>query len=61
MSESATEISHAEVRRHPIWQREVRHEHKVAADSGAVSRSGRIALLTAIGALIVAAMLVLSG
>lgn len=60
MSESATEISHVEVRRHPIWQREVRHEHKVAADSGAVSRGGRLVLMTVIGALLVAAVLVLN-
>ena len=61
MRESTTEISHVEVRRHPIWQREVRHEHKVTAHNGAISRGARLVTwATAVGALLVATMLVLS-
>ena len=55
----AMEISHVEVRRHPIWKGEVRHESQVAGPNGAISPNGRLALATVLGAIAVATALVL--
>jgi hypothetical protein len=55
------EISHTEVRRHPIWQREVHHERQIAAPNGAISPRGRFVLAAMLGATIVAIFLVMNG
>lgn len=52
------QISHSEVRRHPIWQQEVHHERQIAAPQGAISPRGRMILTAIAGALIVATLLV---
>jgi hypothetical protein len=52
------QISHSEVRRHPIWQREVHHERQIAGPNGAISPRGRLILTTIFGALLVATILV---
>lgn len=56
--ERAMQISHSEVRRHPIWQREVHHERQIAGPQGAISPRGRMILTAIAGALIVATLLV---
>lgn len=53
------EISHVEVRRHPIWKGEVRHESQVAGPTGAISPGGRLILATAFGIIAVATLIVL--
>lgn len=55
------QISHIEVRRHPIWQREVRNERHIAGPNGAFSRRGKAVLLTFTGMLGVAIWLVTLG
>ena len=55
------EISHVEVRRHPIWRGEVRSETPVAGPNGAISPGGRLILATALGVVAVATVLVLNG
>ncbi|MCC6931564.1 MAG: hypothetical protein IT359_21420 [Gemmatimonadaceae bacterium] len=55
------QISHIEVRRHPIWQREVHNEHLVARPNGAISPRGRLILATVIGVALVATILILNG
>lgn len=52
------EISHAEVRRHPIWQREARGGHEVEGPHGAISPRGRFLLMTMLGAIVLAVALV---
>ena len=52
------QISHIEVRRHPIWQRESHSEHLVARPNGAISPRGRMILATLFGMMVVAAFLV---
>ena len=54
------QISHIEVRRHPIWQREVHHERHVAGPQGAISPRGRLILATLLVAALIAAFLVTS-
>jgi len=53
--ERAMQISHIEVRRHPIWQREVHHERLVAGPNGAISPRGRIVLVCAVVVVMLAA------
>ncbi|HEX4932875.1 MAG TPA: hypothetical protein VFV33_06840 [Gemmatimonadaceae bacterium] len=55
------QISHIEVRRHPIWQRESHAERLVAGPNGAISPRGRLILATVFGMAIVAALLVVNG
>ncbi len=55
------QISHIEVRRHPIWQQEVHAEHLVARPNGAISPRGRMILATLFGMALVAAILILNG
>lgn len=52
------QISHSEVRRHPIWQREVHHERQIAGPSGAISPRGRMILTVVIGIVAMAWLLV---
>ena len=52
------QISHIEVRRHPIWQREVPHERRIAGPSGAISPRGRMIIAVVLGVFAVAFMLV---
>lgn len=54
------QISHSEVRRHPIWQREVHHERQIAGPNGAISPRGRLILTSIVGALLVATFLVIT-
>ncbi len=55
------QISHIEVRRHPIWQRELHHERLVAGPNGAISPRGRMILATVLGVVAVAAFMVAAG
>ncbi|MEP7382395.1 MAG: hypothetical protein ABI910_11945 [Gemmatimonadota bacterium] len=55
------QISHSEVRRHPIWKREVHHERQIAGPKGAISPRGRMILSAIAGALILATLLVSAG
>lgn len=55
------QISHIEVRRHPIWQRESHHERLVARPNGAISPRGRMILVTVAGILLMASWLVQLG
>ncbi len=55
------QISHIEVRRHPIWQREVRNQRLIAGPNGAFSPGGRALLATVAGVLALAAILVALG
>ena len=55
------QISHIEVRRHPIWQREVRNQRFIAGPNGAISPGGRALLATVAGVLALAAILVALG
>lgn len=55
------QISHIEVRRHPIWQRESHSERLVAGPNGAISPRGRMVLATVAGMLVLAALLVRAG
>lgn len=55
------QISHIEVRRHPIWQQESHSERLVARPNGAISPRGRMILATLFGMAIVAAFLVVNG
>ncbi len=55
------QISHSEVRRHPIWKREVHHERQIAGPRGGISPRGRMILTAIAGALIVATILVRAG
>lgn len=55
------QISHIEVRRHPIWQQELHAEHLVARPNGAISPRGRMILATVFGVVVVAALLVING
>jgi hypothetical protein len=52
------QISHIEVRRHPIWQRESHHGRLVEGPNGAISPGGRMILATVLGMAVVAALLV---
>ncbi|MBK6489172.1 MAG: hypothetical protein IPF98_20505 [Gemmatimonadetes bacterium] len=52
------QISHSEVRRHPIWQREVHHERQIAGPSGAISPRGRMILAVVVGIFAFASILV---
>lgn len=52
------QISHIEVRRHPIWQREVHQGHLVARPNGAISPRGRLALAAVIGIVAVGIFLI---
>ena len=55
------QISHIEVRRHPIWQQEVHNEHLVARPNGAISPRGRLILATVFGMAVVATLLIVNG
>lgn len=55
------QISHIEVRRHPILQRELRRETLVEGPHGAISRRGRMILGTVVGMVLLAALLVRVG
>ncbi|HNV76859.1 MAG: hypothetical protein IPF87_00580 [Gemmatimonadetes bacterium] len=55
------QISHIEVRRHPIWQKESHHERLVAGPNGAISPRGRMILVTVAGMLLMALWLVQLG
>ena len=55
------QISHIEVRRHPIWQREVRNERHIAGPNGAISPGGRAVLATVAGVLALASLLAAFG
>jgi hypothetical protein len=55
------QISHIEVRRHPIWQQESHSERLVARPNGAISPRGRMILATLFGMAIVAALLIVNG
>lgn len=52
------QISHTEVRRHPIWQREVHQERLVAGPNGAISPRGKLVLAAAIFIVAVAILVV---
>ena len=56
--ERPMQISHSEVRRHPIWQREVHHERQIAGPSGAISPRGRMILAVVVGIFAFASILV---
>ena len=43
------QISHIEVRRHPIWQREVHQERLVARPKGVISPRERVVLAVVAG------------
>ena len=53
------QISHIEVRRHPIWQREVRHEHRVAGPTAAPSARTWVALVMLVGVLAIGAAILM--
>jgi len=57
-TEGSMQISHIEVRRHPIWQREVHHEHLVAGPGNGTSRRSRLAVVVVVGLAAVVALLV---
>lgn len=52
------QISHIEVRRHPIWQREVHQGHLVARPNGAISPRGRLVLAAFVGIVAVGVFLI---
>ena len=53
------QISHIEVRRHPIWQREVRHEHLVDGPTAAPSVRAWVALVMVVGVLAIGAAIMM--
>jgi len=55
------QISHIEVRRHPILQRELRQETLVEGPHGAISPRGRLILGTVVGMVLLATLLVRAG
>ncbi|MDP1857970.1 MAG: hypothetical protein Q8K82_04835 [Gemmatimonadaceae bacterium] len=55
------QISHIEVRRHPIWQREVRNARLIAGPTGAIFHGGRAVLAAVAGVLALAVILVALG
>lgn len=52
------QISHIEVRRHPIWQRELHSGRLVARPNGAISPRGRLILATLFGMAVLATLLI---
>ena len=57
----AMEISHVEVRRHPIWKVELRSETQLVAPSRSMAPSGRLVIATVFGVIAVATALVVGG
>lgn len=55
------QISHIEVRRHPIWQREVRTGRQIEGPGRAPSSRAGVIIATCIGILAVAGVLVALG
>jgi hypothetical protein len=58
LTEGSMQISHIEVRRHPIWQREVHQERLVARPNGAISPGGRLVLAAFVGIVAIGVVLI---